>query len=98
MVPIIKNSKWSRLEKYLNKHDRRNVAEATLCTRKYFIEFSKDFRPSEDIRGKNLSMFISRATHNIKFDVLLKAIKSLNLKNILNNRRGLKIIILLTRS
>jgi len=63
-----------------------------LWTKKYFIVFSREINPSEDIIGKNLNIFISSDNHKSILEILLKAkitLKNKNIKNIIN---GVKII------
>jgi len=51
----------------------RKNTEAILCTKKYFMVFSRAMSPSIDIRGKNESIFSSRETQNIIIEFLLIA-------------------------
>jgi len=64
-------------EKYSGKKliiilDDKNMMDATDCTKKYFIVFSKAHTPWLDIIGKNANIFNSSATHIKKEDVVLK--------------------------
>ena len=74
------------------KDASRNNAEDSLWIRKYFIVFSSIFRPSNDIRGRKLNIFISKAIHIVTLDLLLIANMSLSHKNILKYSIGVKII------
>jgi hypothetical protein len=51
----------------------RKKIDAHLCTRKYFIVFSRARPDSEDIIGRNISILSSRHTHIIKGEDLLMA-------------------------
>ena len=70
----------------------KKITDANLWIKKYFIEFSNDLIPSDDIIGKNLNIFISREIHREILDILLNAKKILILKKTLNKINGLKII------
>lgn len=49
----------------------KQIIEAHLCNKKYFIAFSRANPGSLDIMGRNIIMFISKQIHIRKYDVVL---------------------------
>jgi hypothetical protein len=70
----IKNMAWSRTIDRIVPIRKR--IDAHLWMRKYFIVFSRARPDSDDITGRNMSIFSSRHTHIIKGEELLVAISS----------------------
>ena len=69
------------------KNLNKNITDANLWTKKYFIEFSISIFSLVEIIGKNLSIFNSSLIHIIKLELNLidiiieKRLKNKNLKN-----------------
>lgn len=57
----------------------KNIIEAKLWIRKYFIVFSNEILVSEDIIGRKLNILISKDTHNKNNEELLN--ENINLNN-----------------
>jgi len=73
---ILKKKKKLLEKKILSKVANKNNAEDKLWIKKYFIVFSNILFPLNDIRGKNLNIFISREIQSISLDLLLRAKKN----------------------
>lgn len=57
----------------------KNIIEAKLWIKKYFIVFSNEILVSEDIIGRKLNILISKDTHNKNNEELLN--ENINLNN-----------------
>jgi len=65
-IIIIKHAPLSIISLIINED--KNRIDAHLCTKKYFIPFSIDRLPSDDIVGKNLKRFNSNENQTNKID------------------------------
>ena len=93
VIKLIKKLKF-----IINKiEDKINKIEAILWIKKYFILFSIGLISMDDIIGKNLKIFNSKESHNKNIEFLLILSINLKIKQIKNNIKGLKIIILIRK-